>query len=77
MSLHNDPEHNDEKTIAALVAHGFKVGSPDILADAFRLGRASARAGWEPPRCAECDCKYGGAACRWILCDRSHSKEGE
>lgn len=66
MSLHNRPEHNSPETIAALKAHGLATDRPDIMADAFRLGRASAAPDWQPQRCAECDCQFGGADCNWI-----------
>lgn len=66
MSLHNKPEYNTSETISALKAHGMVVDKPDILADAFRLGRASASTGWKPDRCAECNCAHGGADCNWI-----------
>jgi hypothetical protein len=75
VSLHNRPEHNTPEIVAALKAHGFRVGTPDIGADAFRLGRASAAPGWKPQRCAECDCEFGGADCSWIKSTRHNLED--
>ncbi len=66
MTLHNKPEYNSPATLLALRAHGFSTDDPSMLADAFRLGRASAALDWKPQRCAECTCEAGGAECNWI-----------
>lgn len=66
MSLHNRPEHNTTAIVAAMVAHGIEPDQPSQIADAFRLGWAAAQPGWQPERCAECDCEVGGMGCNWI-----------
>ena len=42
MSYHNKPKYNTPDLVAALKAHNLKVDTPDILADAFRLGWVAA-----------------------------------
>lgn len=66
MSLHNKPEFNTPEIIAALRAHGMETDKPNMLSDAFRSGFLAAQPGWEPQRCAECDCEFGGGDCNWI-----------
>ena len=79
MSLHNSEDYNDAETVAALIAHGLPANTPSQLADAFRLGRASAAPDWKPQRCAECNCRYGEADCNWIKPSTStpHNSEAE
>lgn len=64
MSLHNKPEFNTPKIIAALKAAGLPTDTPSQNADSFRLGFISAQPGWRPARCEGCDCEFGGADCR-------------
>lgn len=66
MSLHNKPEYNTPEIVAALRAHGLDPDQPNVAADAFRLGWAARDPDWVTPRCAECDCEFGGADCNWI-----------
>ncbi len=63
MTLHNRPECNTPEIVARLKAHGMEVDTPSMLSDAFRLGYLSAAAGWEPQRCEDCSCEFGGGDC--------------
>jgi hypothetical protein len=70
MSMHNKPEYNTPEIIAALIAHGMSAQEPSMLSDAFRSGYLAAHTDWKSQRCAECDCKFGGADCNWIKTKR-------
>lgn len=77
MSLHNKPEFNTPEIIARLKAHGMEVDTPSMMSDAFRLGFLSASPDWQPSRCEDCTCDYGGADCSVFKHPKSRDFSGD
>ena len=66
MSLHANPKYNPPEMRGLLIGHGMKADTPDMLADAFRLGWAAAKGITKVTRCENCNCEFGDADCNRI-----------